>query len=940
VKEMKKKNSMLVLVLLGFILILADTPRVWADDYDSQNELTDQFVEPNEFDSQDWNADGLVGTEDGVFGSEPSGSVESINPLGIEPLSFSAQVATIASALDSSKKMVFDIEWASQANGANAIIYTDHTGPNQRFRFIQDTDGFYSIVSIYSGRALDIYDNRVADGTPIIQFNDHGGLNQRWSLVPQSDGSYVIVSKLNNQFCLDIKGGRATNSSIIVLSRIKNDSLSQRFYINTISPSASNGTYTISPLNALNRVLDIKGATQNNAETAILFSPNGGLNQCLTFTFQPENGYYYITLGHSAMVLDVYNLGKTPGTAVIQYPKNGGYNQLWDLRKEADGNYSIRSACNGLALDVYGERTDNLAPLIVWTFHGRPNQRWKFSPTSFYANGTMAIALMNGTRLEVPGNQNSDGTQTRINTAANVLNQRFYIIHQGNDIYTLESMSSGRRLGVSSASSANVGIYLPNNSTTQQWRMIPAGGNSFYLENIASGKCLSTNGGSISAGTASVVAARANTTSQKWLFAYMQPMPSGSFVFLSAIASDRALDNPGQAMQPDVDLTIWAINRGPAQRFNVMPAPNNSFRIVNMGSGLTVQVRGSTISGTNGSARVVQDFGNGLSANQQWFFEYAGNGYFRIVNALSGKRACLTVDGGNTALGARVGLLDISSSNTGQLFKPESQGNTTYYSMNMAVDAFSSIQGVNLSGYYNTAGQAINPVNPNHNTDRMAQFQDLRRSTGVTADQLNAFIDSAADGRSGLLHGKGAVIIAACAQFGINETYFLAHTILESGWGKWVLGDGPNQGFTYDGKTQIQDRDGVYKYFPAGTYYNFFGIGAYDASPLSGGRAMAIQQGWNSVDKALYGAAEWIAENYIYGYDLNGNSGGIRYNNYPQPTLYAMKWDYGRTNDTGAKGWHQYATDAGWARKIATLMESCYSFNNARPEFYYIIPVF
>lgn len=82
------------------------------------------------------------------------------------------------------------------------------------------------------------------------------------------------------------------------------------------------------------------------------------------------------------------------------------------------------------------------------------------------------------------------------------------------------------------------------------------------------------------------------------------------------------------------------------------------------------------------------------------------------------------------------------------------------------------------------------------------------------------------------------------------------------------------KGYVYDGKTLV---DG--KTWPKGTYYNFYGIGAYDSSPLSGGRALAIKNGWDTPEKAIHGAARWIATNYLN-------------NAFSQNTLYKMRWNY------------------------------------------------
>ena len=185
------------------------------------------------------------------------------------------------------------------------------------------------------------------------------------------------------------------------------------------------------------------------------------------------------------------------------------------------------------------------------------------------------------------------------------------------------------------------------------------------------------------------------------------------------------------------------------------------------------------------------------------------------------------------------------------------------------------------------------------------QFAQLNcgYSGKVSAAQLNAYIASAPSGRSGLLAGKGQAFIDAARRYGVNEVYLLAHAILESGWGTSTLA----KGFAYDGKTLVAG-----KVWPKGTYYNFYGIGAYDSSPLSGGRALAIQNGWDTPEAAIDGAARWIATNYLN-------------NGFGQNTLYKMRWNYTEYVRYGSVG-HQYATDKDWATKIGAQMNAIYAY--------------
>lgn len=200
------------------------------------------------------------------------------------------------------------------------------------------------------------------------------------------------------------------------------------------------------------------------------------------------------------------------------------------------------------------------------------------------------------------------------------------------------------------------------------------------------------------------------------------------------------------------------------------------------------------------------------------------------------------------------------------------------------------------------------------------QFVDLRSYTGMTAKDINAFVSSTASGKSGTLAGLGDVFVQASQKYAINEAYLVAHAILETGWGTSQLA----QGYHYDGKTPVRG-----EMYPAGTYYNYFGIGAVDSDALGAGRATAIANGWNSRERAIVGGAEWISRNYIH---------GAAAQTYDQPTLYAMKWDYKRSSDTYARGWHQYATDISWAEKIARNMKTAYSYASGLPQVSYVIP--
>ncbi|WP_139652796.1 cell wall-binding repeat-containing protein [Raoultibacter phocaeensis] len=182
---------------------------------------------------------------------------------------------------------------------------------------------------------------------------------------------------------------------------------------------------------------------------------------------------------------------------------------------------------------------------------------------------------------------------------------------------------------------------------------------------------------------------------------------------------------------------------------------------------------------------------------------------------------------------------------------------------------------------------------------RFYQYADVGQGyTGLfTAAQLDSYIAKMAsaywEGKTGYtskLRGMGQAIIDAAQAYNINEVYLLSHAGIESAWGCSNLAQGKISGYS--------------------GYYNFFGIAAYDSNP-GNGAAYAKSKGWNTPQKALMGAAEFLSKGYIHD------------TSFAQNTLYNMKWDlFNAINHPGSH--YEYATDMAWAQNIAITMSALY----------------
>ena len=89
-----------------------------------------------------------------------------------------------------------------------------------------------------------------------------------------------------------------------------------------------------------------------------------------------EENCYEISSVVSGKVFDVEAEQKFNGVKVIQYERNGGENQKWNIVQKEKENYYIVSKSSGFFLE--GETERNMINLYIWQCNGNQNQIFKF----------------------------------------------------------------------------------------------------------------------------------------------------------------------------------------------------------------------------------------------------------------------------------------------------------------------------------------------------------------------------------------------------------------------------------------------------------------------------------------------------------------------------------------------------------------------------------
>ncbi|MFF7394180.1 RICIN domain-containing protein [Streptomyces scabiei] len=145
-----------------------------------------------------------------------------------------------------------------------------------------DSGAYYRLVSVRSGKVLDVNGFSTADGTRIQQWTDQNTANQQWKLKPAGDGYYELVNR-NSGKVLGI-AGNSTARAAAAEQQTDSSATSQEWKVDEVSGS-----------------------------------------EAVTLTSRRS--------GH---VLDVSGNSTTQGAAVIQYPGHGATNQQWKLVKVAE----------------------------------------------------------------------------------------------------------------------------------------------------------------------------------------------------------------------------------------------------------------------------------------------------------------------------------------------------------------------------------------------------------------------------------------------------------------------------------------------------------------------------------------------------------------------------------------------------------------------------
>lgn len=476
------------------------------------------------------------------------------------------------------KNFGVDVSGVSKDDKANVHLWTMGNGDNQKWNIKHLSDGYYSIVAVHSGKALDVNNAGVDNSANVQQYANSASTNaaQQWIIKETGDGSYYIINKKG--LFLDINGGTIADGTNIQ-GYVGNRSAAQKWTFTRIE-------------NTVPVISDVKvsNITSSGYTVSCTVTDKNGIKSVKMPTWTDANGQDDIiwheatingnTATYNVKVSDHKNERGTYITHIYAYNNLGGQSTktieaITVPEPVVDNEAPVISDIKVTDINQSGYKvtctvTDNVAVKSVkmptWTdANGQDDIKWHeatingntatftvktsdhknefgFYTTHIYAydeagntsskaaskvdvlvaNGTYRIACFtnNAIGLDIAGANTANGANVELWTYDNASHQQFTLTLLSDGYYTIKAAHSGKVLDVyngTAANGTNVQTWDWNNIADSEWKIVHNSDNSYtFLSKLNNKFALDANGGTIANGTNIQLWESNNTAAQKW----------------------------------------------------------------------------------------------------------------------------------------------------------------------------------------------------------------------------------------------------------------------------------------------------------------------------------------------------------------------------------------------------------------------------------------
>jgi len=582
-------------------------------------------------------------------------------------------------AMFSNPNIGIDIDAGLKNNGANVLLWDwyEENNTQKKFNFRYDeTDGYYTITNVNSGKLLDVQNGGMSNGTNVWQYEENRTSSQKWQIVKNSNGSYSFISKLNGLY-LDIQNGNISNGGNVQTYE-GNDSTAQQFTLiklnDQIEKPLETGFYEIASVIDRNKIFEVTDSSTEDNIPIQLWDLDGNIQQKFKITY--NNTYYTITSVHSNKVLAISDENQ-----LIQKTEDSDITEKWQIKLYGNDKYAFVSLANNYYIDIPSANVSNGAKLQVYESNNSDAQRFYLTDRN-PIQGTQSIEdgiyriitpIDNMKAFDVTDGLSTDGTKIQLWDNDEFIQQKFEFIYVGDGYYKIKSQLSGKVLTVESKAPnlySTITQEQDNDLETQKW-IINDLGNGLY--NIIS-KCENlyiTTQDTPQNGEKIQVQRYKNSNSQSFILINETPKNNISIIQdgiyqIKMKNNINSFDINGASYDNYANLQIWTCDNSPQKKFRITRiGDTNYYKIVATHSAKALDVQNGGINiGTK-----VDQYDQIDTDNQFWYFKDCGNGYYSIISKANG--LYLDIAGGAIEnCGANVQLY-YSNNSDAQQFKLE-----------------------------------------------------------------------------------------------------------------------------------------------------------------------------------------------------------------------------------------------------------------------------
>lgn len=552
---------------------------------------------------------------------------------------------------------------SGKVNDSNILLSQTKGSTSNQWKFTRDSaTGYYTIINVNSGLALDLHGGVPSTGANISLWTPNNTCAQKWRVYQTPDKYLTFESACSGGMVLDRYGNNTQDGTNIQLWTASANNDAQKWAIYT-GQSVPNGMYAIqSKAIPGDKVVDVSNGGTNNGTNLQMWSfDHQSIAQKWDLTYDPYTDSYIVTNHGSKKGLDINGGYLKAGTNIHLWDKNASCSQRWKLLELEKGYYNLMNACDyRYGLDVFGGSAKNNGTNIqLWDFNTTDAQKWQFRQIPMIDDGVYNIvsAINDNKAMDVYGALTNVGANVNLWDRNFDVAQEWKITYNSSkQAYTLTNPHSNKVLylaGARTGDGTNIELGNADGSCAQFWKLEQYADSSYsFVSTCAPSSSIDLNGGATHNGANINLWGSNSTSAQRWFFRSTQAVNDGTYAIVSALNGNKAIDVYGGNVHSNANVNLWDRNGTIAQKWKITYNPEKrAYSLVNPTSGKALYLADAkTTNGTN-----IQLGNLDSTCASYWKINRSVDSSIMLLSACASNRA-LDLNGGGTANGSNINL--------------------------------------------------------------------------------------------------------------------------------------------------------------------------------------------------------------------------------------------------------------------------------------------